>query len=73
MLEALIGAGAVGALSTHDLALTEIAQREGLLGTNVHMQSRSQDDPLDSDYRLSPGVASQTNGLAIVRMMGLQV
>lgn len=73
MLEALIAAGAVGALSTHDLALTEIAQREGLRGANVHMQSRSQDDPLDFDYRLRPGVASQTNGLAIVRMMGLQV
>ena len=70
MLEALIGAGAVGALSTHDLALTEIAQRESLRGTNIHMQSRSQDNPLDFDYRLWPGVASQTNGLAIVRMMG---
>ena len=73
MLEALIAAGAIGALSTHDLALTEIAQRDGLRGTNVHMQSRSQDNPLDFDYRLWPGVARQTNGLAIVRMMGLQV
>ena len=73
MLEALITAGAVGALSTHDLALTEIAQREALRGANVHMQSRSPDDPLNFDYRLRPGIASQTNGLAIVRMMGLQV
>lgn len=40
---------------------------------NVYMQSRSQDDPLDFDYRLRPGVANQTNGLAIVRMMGLEV
>ncbi len=71
MLEALIEAGAVGALSTHDLALTEIAQRDGLRGINVHMQSRNQDDPLDFDYRLRPGIASQTNGVAIVRMMGL--
>jgi DNA mismatch repair ATPase MutS len=73
MLEALIAARAVGALSTDDLALTKIGQREDLRGTNVHMQSRSQDNPLDFDYRLRPGIASQTNGLAIVRMMGLQV
>jgi DNA mismatch repair ATPase MutS len=73
MLEALIAAGAVGALSTHDLALTDIARRETLRGTNVYMQSRSQDDPLDFDYRIRPGIASQTNGLAIVRMMGLHV
>lgn len=73
MLEALVAAGAVGALSTHDLALTEIAERDGLHGANVYMQSRKHDDPLDFDYRLRPGIASQTNGMAIVRMIGLQV
>ena len=62
MLEALIAAGAVGALSTHDLALTEIVQREHFRETNIHMQCRSQDDPLDFDYYLRPGIASQTNG-----------
>ena len=72
MLKALIANGAVGALSTHDLALTDIAERKDLCGANVHMQSRSSNDPLDFDYRLRPGIASQTNGLAIVRMMGLE-
>jgi DNA mismatch repair ATPase MutS len=71
MLQALIANGAVGALSTHDLALTDIVHREELCGANVHMRSRSPNDPLDFDYRLLPGIASQTNGLAIVRMMGL--
>lgn len=69
LLEALIASGAIGALSTHDLALTEIAKREALRGINVHMQSRSEENPLDFDYRLRPGIATQTNGLAIVRMM----
>jgi hypothetical protein len=73
MLETLVEAGAVGALSTHDLALTEIAKREGLGGINVHMQSRNQDDPLDFDYRLRPGIATQTNGIAIAQMIGLQI
>jgi DNA mismatch repair ATPase MutS len=73
MLKSLVAAGAVGALSTHDLALTEIAERKGLRGCNFHMQSRNEDDPLDFDYRLRPGIATQTNGLAIVRMLGLPV
>jgi hypothetical protein len=47
MLEAVITAGAVGALSIHDLTLAEIAQRKALRGTNVHIQSRSQNNPLD--------------------------
>lgn len=73
MLEALTAAGAVGALSTHDLTLTEIAQRRNLRGINVHMQSRGEDDPLDFDYRLRAGIATETNGIAIARMLGLEV
>ncbi len=36
-MRSLIGAGAIGALSTHDLALTEIAANQELRGSNVHM------------------------------------
>lgn len=72
MVKTLIANGAAGALSTHDVALTEIARREELCGANVHMQSKDPDNPLDFDYRLRPGIASQTNGLAIVRLMGLE-
>jgi hypothetical protein len=70
VLRALLGGGAVGALSTHDLALTEIPASLG--GQNLHMQSRSSSQPLDFDYLLKPGVACQTNALAIVHMMGIE-
>jgi DNA mismatch repair ATPase MutS len=60
----------VGALSTHDLALTEIAESPELRGLNVHMQSENPEEPLAFDYRLKPGILTQTNALAIVRMMG---
>ncbi len=73
VLEALVGGGAVGALSTHDLALTEIAENPRLRGVNLHMQSEDSDQPLAFDYRIKPGVLSQTNALAIVRMMGITV
>jgi hypothetical protein len=48
---------------THDLALTE----------NVHMGSRAGGDPTDFDYRLKPGVTTETNALAIARLAGVPV
>jgi DNA mismatch repair ATPase MutS len=71
VIRALINSGAVGAISTHDLALTEIAPLSGLLGENVHMCSRSDEDALDFDYRVKPGVNRQSNALAIVRLAGV--
>ena len=71
VLGALVKGGAIGALSTHDLALTEIADLQELHGVNVHMGSRPGADPLDFDYRLKPGVSTETNAVAIVRMAGV--
>jgi hypothetical protein len=70
VLDRLLANGAIGALSTHDLALTELATG-GNGGLNVHMASPDADDPLAFDYRLKPGVNTTTNALAIIRMMGL--
>ncbi len=71
VLRALIRNGAIGALSTHDLALAELAEVPELGGLNVHMASPVEDDPLAFDYLLKPGVNRTTNALAIVRMLGL--
>jgi hypothetical protein len=73
ILRALVEQGAVGALSTHDMTLTEIAEFEGLHGKNMHMQSADETDPLKFDYILKPGIATQTNALAIARLAGLSV
>jgi DNA mismatch repair ATPase MutS len=64
----LLKNGAVGAVSTHDLALTAIPN-----ATNVHMRSRNGTDPLDFDYLLKPGVNTETNALAIARLAGVPV
>ena len=71
VVRALVEAGAIGMLSTHDLLLTRVAEDASLHSENVHMASRSEADPLDFDYLVKPGVNTQTNGLAIVRMLGL--
>jgi hypothetical protein len=71
VIAAFVAGGAVGMLSTHDLALTEIAANASLHGVNVHMQSESADHPLAFDYRVKPGILSRTNALAIVKMLGI--
>jgi DNA mismatch repair ATPase MutS len=77
VVRALVNRGAIGALSTHDLALTDIAGAEGMRGVNVHMGSRTRPggdaDPMDFDFRLKPGVTAETNALAIARLAGVPV
>lgn len=73
VVRTLIERGAIGAISTHDLALTEIADDAGLAGANVHMGSRGKGDPMDFDYLLKPGVTREANALAIARMAGVPV
>ena len=65
IVETLLRRGAIGLVTTHDLALTEIAEIPALRGRNVHMCARTESEPLDFDYLVKPGVNTQTNALAI--------
>lgn len=71
VVKILIRAGAVGAISTHDLALSRILDDTTVAGALMHMESDNANDPLDFDYLLKPGVSRKSNALAIVRMMGI--
>jgi DNA mismatch repair ATPase MutS len=73
LVRTLVDRGAIGVLSTHDLALSEIADLEELRGTNVHTGSHEGGGPLDFDYLLKPGVTTETNALEIARMAGVPV
>jgi DNA mismatch repair ATPase MutS len=73
VVRTLIERGAIGALSTHDLALAEIAAADGLGGVNVHMGSRPGGGPMEFDYLLKAGVNTETNALAIARMAGVKL
>jgi hypothetical protein len=73
VIRTLVEGGALGALSTHDLALTEIADSEGLGGANLHMSSRRGTDVLDFDYLLKPGITPEANARAIARLSGVPV
>jgi DNA mismatch repair ATPase MutS len=73
VVRTLVDRGAIGALSTHDLALSEIAAYDGLGGVNVHMGSADGGGPMDFDYLLKAGVTTEANALAIARMAGVTV
>jgi DNA mismatch repair ATPase MutS len=73
VVRTLLERGAIGVLSTHDIALCEMAAAEELRGVNMHMGSRTGDNPLDFDYRLKEGVTGETNALAIARMAGVPI
>ncbi|WP_213806248.1 hypothetical protein [Granulicella sp. dw_53] len=72
ILAQLVRNSAIGALSTHDLTLTELADLADLHGINLHMASPDPENPLAFDYLLKPGINQTSNALAILRMMGLE-
>jgi len=73
VLRQLVAAGAVGLVTTHDLALTEIAARPDGRAANFHFEDRFENGELTFDYRMRPGVVRHTNGLVLMRAVGLDV
>jgi hypothetical protein len=73
VLRRLLDAGAVGLVTTHDLALTELAGPLGSRTFNVHFAERFEDGEMLFDYRMKPGVVRSRNGLALMRAVGIEV
>lgn len=74
VLRNLLDAGAVGLVTTHDLALTAAADRLGGRAANVHFADRLADDgAMTFDYTMRPGVVPHGNGVALMRAVGLDV
>lgn len=73
VLRTLIRSGAIGLVTTHDLALTSLEQVFPERVCNAHFQERFEDDSLSFDYCLRPGVVTTTNGLELMKSIGLDV
>jgi len=72
VVKALLAAGAIGFVTTHDLSLTGVAAR--LPGTvNVHFCDGFAGGELKFDYTMREGVVPHGNGLALMRAVGLEV
>jgi hypothetical protein len=73
IVRALVTRGAIGLVSTHDLALTDIGGAvEGHL-KNVHFQDELANGRMTFDYKLREGVVTKSNGLELMRSVGLDV
>ena len=72
VLRQLLDRGALGVVTTHDLALTEAAARIPE-AANAHFEDQVADGGIAFDYRLRPGVVTRSNALALMRAVGLDV
>ncbi|HWZ43004.1 MAG TPA: hypothetical protein VNW97_05985 [Candidatus Saccharimonadales bacterium] len=73
IVQALLRNGAIGLITTHDLALTAL---DGVFPgsiTNVHFQEKLEAGKLSFDYQLRPGVVTTSNGLELMKSVGLDV
>lgn len=73
VLRTLIHNAAIGMVTTHDLALTSLEEVFPAQVRNAHFQERFEDDRLSFDYRLRPGVVTTSNGLELMKSIGLDV
>ena len=73
IVRALVERRSIGLVSTHDLALTDISgSLDGQLH-NVHFQDELAGGRMTFDYRLHDGVVTKSNGLELMRSIGLDV
>jgi hypothetical protein len=72
LIKALLKRRAIGIVTTHDLALTEIAAAVGNVLRNMHFEDQVADGKMLFDYKLREGVVEKSNALELMRLIGLE-
>jgi hypothetical protein len=73
IVRALVDRGAVGLVSTHDLALAQIADELAPRAANVHFEDQLERGNVVFDYRMRQGIVTKSNALALMRSVGIDV
>jgi DNA mismatch repair ATPase MutS len=73
IVRGLVERGAIGLVTTHDLALAHIADSLAPRGANVHFEDHLEDGRMRFDYRMRPGVVQKSNAIELMRSVGLEV
>ena len=73
VLRSLIDRGAIGLITTHDLALVALADGLSPRAVNVHFEDWFEGDDMRFDYLMKPGPVTHSNALALMRTVGLEV
>jgi DNA mismatch repair ATPase MutS len=69
----LVERGAIGLVTTHDLALADIAVTLGERAANVHFEDHIEDGRIVFDYAMRPGVVRKSNAIELMRSVGLEI
>lgn len=73
LIQALLKRRAIGIVTTHDLALTEIAPAMGSVLRNMHFEDQVVEGKMRFDYKLRDGVVEKSNALELMRLIGLEM
>jgi len=73
IVRSLVDRGAMGMITTHDLALAHIADDLPGRAMNVHFADTLENGRLHFDYQLHPGIVERSNALDLMRSVGLEV
>jgi MutS domain V len=73
LVRGLVDRGAAGLITTHDLALADIADVLGERAANVHFEDRVADGQIHFDYIMRPGVVRKSNAIELMRSVGLEI
>ena len=73
VVRGLVERGAIGLVTTHDLALAEMVATLAERARNVHFEDDLADGKLHFDYHMRPGVVQKSNAIALMRAVGLDV
>jgi len=73
VVRSLVERGAIGMVSTHDLALARIPESMGERAANFCFEDRFEDGQLIFDYKMKPGIVKTSNALQLMRSIGLGV
>ncbi len=73
LVRSLVERGAAGLITTHDLALADIASTLGTRADNVHFEDHLEEGKVLFDYRMRPGIVRKSNAIELMRSVGLEI
>ena len=73
LVRGLVNRGAMGLITTHDLALADIAEVLGAQAANVHFEDHLERGQMRFDYVMHPGIVRKSNAIELMRSVGLEI
>lgn len=73
VLHALSNKKSIGIVSTHDLDLCKLAEKDPIRFVNFHFEEYYRDDTVAFDYKLKSGQSTTKNAMFLIKMIGVEL